>query len=86
MLTGLVDAASYGTLPALGARMDSGLSEVFEQVTRRFGPARVGIGFAGIRGDGRNNDGTGAAWAMRREMLSSRCTTRWDEMPVVRAD
>ncbi|MFR0568301.1 Y-family DNA polymerase [Bifidobacterium apri] len=86
MLTGLVDADAYDTLPTLGARTDPGLSEAFEQVARRFGPAHVGIGYAGIRGDGRNNGDTGASWTMRREMLSARCTTRWDEMPVVRAD
>lgn len=86
MLSGLVDADVFHTLDGLEpVRDDHHLGAVFDEVTRRFGPARVGIGCAGIRGNGRHDDNTGAKWMMRRDMLSSRCTTRWDEMAVVHA-
>ncbi|MDO5685484.1 MAG: DUF4113 domain-containing protein, partial [Bifidobacterium sp.] len=75
------------TLPTLGANSDPGLSSALEQVNRRFGPMRVGIGCAaGIRGEGRASEEVGARWAMKRNMLSQRCTTRWEEMPVVHAN
>lgn len=86
LLTGLVDADSFHTLPTLGADTDPGLGAALEQVGRRFGPMRVGIGCAaGIRGKDRASEEVGARWTMKRNMLSQRCTTRWDEMPTVRA-
>ena len=87
MLTGLCDADSFHTLQGLEAdRDDRGLGSVLDAVTQRFGPSRVGIGYAGMRGNGRNDDDTGASWTMRRDMLSKRSTTRWDEMAVVHAN
>ncbi|MGO5148271.1 Y-family DNA polymerase [Bifidobacterium boum] len=87
LLTGLIDADAFHTLPTLGANSDPGLSSVLEQVNRRFGPMRVGIGCAaGIRGEGRASEEVGARWAMKRNMLSQRCTTRWEEMLVVHAN
>lgn len=86
MLTGLVDADVFHTLDGLEADCDDHhLGAVLDEVTRRFGPMRAGIGYAGIRGHARHDDDTGADWSMRRDMLSSRCTTRWDEMAVVHA-
>lgn len=86
LLLSLVDAAQFHTLEGLDARRDThGLGEVLDDAARRFGPARVGIGYGGIRGHDRGNEDTGAQWTMRREMLSSRSTTRWDEMAVVHA-
>ena len=87
LLSGLYDAESFHTLDGLQAAQDTrGIGEALEAVTRRFGPARVGIGYGGVRGGGKNNEDTGAKWTMRRDMLSPRSTTRWDEMAVVHAD
>ncbi|MDY4678526.1 DUF4113 domain-containing protein [Bifidobacterium tsurumiense] len=44
-----------------------------------------GIGWSGIRGCGRADAETGADWRARRERLSSRATTRWDELAVAYA-
>lgn len=44
-----------------------------EDVTRRYGRGSIGLGHAGIRG--------GPDWTMKRDMLSPRYTTHWDELP-----
>ncbi|RBP98101.1 ImpB [Bifidobacterium aemilianum] len=86
VLVGLVDKGDYQTLPGLEADQDRhGLGMVLDEVNHRFGAARVGIGYGGIRGQGKGDEDTGASWTMRRELLSPRSTTRWDEMAVVRA-
>lgn len=86
LLWGLHDADSYEPLDGFEATRDTGLGDTLEQITRRFGPSHVGIGYSGIRGKGRWNEDTGASWTMRRSMMSRRCTTRWDEMAIVKAD
>ncbi|KFF30842.1 DNA-directed DNA polymerase, ImpB/MucB/SamB family protein [Bifidobacterium bombi DSM 19703] len=86
MLIGLSDAGRFDTLNGLQARQDThDLGSVLDQAARKFGPFRVGIGYGGIRGSGRQGDDTGAQWSMRRDMLSPRCTTRWDELAVAYA-
>ncbi|MCO4273833.1 Y-family DNA polymerase [Pseudarthrobacter sp. HLT3-5] len=50
---------------------------LLEDVTRRYGRGSIGLGHAGIRG--------GPDWAMKRDMLSPRYTTHWDELPLVKA-
>ena len=86
VLLDLQDARSFHTLEGLEADIDTrGLGNVLDEASRRFGSAHVGIGFGGIRGTGRADSDTGARWTMRRDMLSKRCTTRWDEMAVVHA-
>jgi DNA polymerase V len=50
---------------------------VLEDVTRRYGRGSIGLGHAGIRG--------GPDWTMKRDMLSPRYTTHWDERPLVKA-
>ena len=50
---------------------------LLEDVARRYGRGSIGLGFAGIRG--------GPDWTMKRDMLSPRYTTHWDELPVVKA-
>ena len=45
--------------------------------TRLYGRGSIGLGHGGIRG--------GPDWTMKREMLSPRYTTHWDELPVVKA-
>lgn len=87
LLMGLHDADRFTTLSGLEAKQDTHhLGSVLDEAARKFGPARVGIGYGGIRGTGRGDDDTGASWTMRREMLSPRSTTRWNEMAVAHAD
>ncbi|MDF7663978.1 Y-family DNA polymerase [Bifidobacterium sp. ESL0763] len=87
LLMGLRDAGRFTTLAGLEANKDEHhLGSVLDEAARKFGPARVGIGYGGIRGLGRNDDDTGASWTMRRGMLSPRATTRWSEMAVAHAD
>ncbi len=86
ILMDLCKADNFCTLEGFEAkRDDNNVGDVLEKVSQKFGPFHVGIGYGGIRGNGRNNADTGAQWTMRREFLSPRCTTRWDEMPIVKA-
>ncbi|KFI46846.1 Y-family DNA polymerase [Bifidobacterium bohemicum] len=86
LLLGLTDAARFKTLNGLEPKQDThGLGAVLDEAAKRFGPLRVGVGYAGIRGKGQANEDTGAAWTMRRDMLSPRSTTRWDEIAVAQA-
>ncbi|WEV68774.1 Y-family DNA polymerase [Bifidobacterium sp. ESL0775] len=87
LLLGLQDAKDFTTLHGFEAKRDThDLGAVIDKANKKFGTSRVGIGYGGIRGKGRADEDTGAAWTMRREMLSPRCTTRWDEMAVAHAD
>jgi DNA polymerase V len=86
ILTGLVESASYYPLEGFEANRDThNIGQLLDTATARFGQYSLGLGYGGIRGQGRKDHETGATWSMRREMLSKRCTTRWDEMPVVSA-
>jgi DNA polymerase V len=85
LLLGLTDADRFETFDGLESKQDQGLGAVLDEVTKRFGPLRVGIGYGGIRGKGQSSEDTGATWSMRREMLSPRSTTRWDEMAIAKA-
>ena len=53
------------------------IGSLVEDITRRYGRGSIGLGFGGIRG--------GPDWSMRRDMLSPRYTTHWDELPLVKA-
>lgn len=53
------------------------LGDTMQAVEDRFGPGTLGLGRAGLR--------TPPEWAMRRQMLTSHYTTRWEHLPVVRA-
>ena len=53
------------------------IGTLLEEVTRRYGRGSIGLGHAGIRG--------GPDWTMKRDMLSPRYTTHWDELPLVKA-
>ncbi len=54
-----------------------GISTILESVSSKYGRGSIGLGHAGIRG--------GPDWSMKRDMLSPRYTTHWDELPVVKA-
>jgi DNA polymerase V len=56
---------------------ERGIGALLEEVGRRYGRESTGLGRAGIRG--------GPDWSMKRNMLSPRYTTHWDEPPVVKA-
>lgn len=53
------------------------IGETIDAINRRTGARSIGIGQAGLR--------AAPTWDMRREMLSIRATTHWDELPIVRA-
>lgn len=53
------------------------IGPLLEQIKHEHGPAAIGLGRAGLR--------DGPAWQMRRNMMSPRYTTHWDELLVVRA-
>ena len=50
---------------------------LLEQIKHEHGPAAIGLGRAGLR--------EGPAWQMRRNMMSPRYTTHWDELLTVKA-
>lgn len=56
---------------------ERGIGPLVEEISRRYGRGSIGLGHGGIRG--------GPDWTMKRDMLSPRYTTHWDELPVVRA-
>ncbi|WP_320535767.1 Y-family DNA polymerase [Pseudarthrobacter sp. IC2-21] len=53
------------------------IGSLLEDVAKRYGRGSIGLGHAGIRG--------GRDWTMKRDMLSPRYTTHWDELPLVKA-
>lgn len=73
------------TLPGLEPRLDEGLADAIDRINHRYGAMHAGIGYAGLRGAGRDDADTMADWRMRRTMLSPRATTRWDEIAIARA-
>lgn len=73
------------TLPGLEPRLDEGLADAIDAINHRYGAMHAGIGYAGLRGRGRDDTDTMADWRMRRTMLSPRATTRWDEIATVKA-
>lgn len=83
----LASKSSYNLLDAdIPLKGTEKLGNTLDLITGRFGPMSAGIGYGGIRGTGRYSSDTGSPWAMKRTMLSKRCTTRWSEMAVVKAD
>lgn len=67
----------FDTAPVFVEDRRSTLARVLDAVNAKWGRGTLGIGSAGLAGDRR--------WAMRRDMLSPRYTTRWDELPVAKA-
>jgi DNA polymerase V len=56
---------------------ERGIGTLLEEVSKRYGRGSIGLGHAGIKG--------GPDWTMKRDMLSPRYTTHWDELPLVKA-
>ena len=60
------------------------LMEAIGDLNRRFGRDSVQIGSASLA-NGVNRGGEERSWSTKQERPSPRFTTRWDEMPVVKA-
>jgi len=77
-LTGLSPRESHGWLPGFAPQFeDCRLGELLDAVGARHGPTSIGIGLGGLRDQ--------PAWSMKREMLSKRATTHWEELATVAA-
>jgi DNA polymerase V len=75
VLTGLRPADGVQLLPVFQPESEtSGIGAVIDDITRKLGKEAVGIGLGGMK--------TPPDWEMKRAMLSKRCTTHWDELPV----
>jgi DNA polymerase V len=59
----------------------SALMATMDELNRRFGRSSVHIGSASTTA----HDTEERSWATRQERRSPRFTTRWDEIPIVRA-
>ncbi|SDQ33231.1 DUF4113 domain-containing protein [Leucobacter chromiiresistens] len=53
------------------------IGETLDSITQKLGPHAIGIGRGGLRG--------APVWTMKREMLSRRATTHWEELCEARA-
>ena len=85
MLAALTSETVFHTLEGMDAKRDNGIGQVLDQANKKFGTMSVGIGWAGMRGRGRAKQESGAKWNMKRQKLSSRSTTRWDELATAKA-
>jgi DNA polymerase V len=78
MLTDLRKADEHQTLDMFRhAHEESHIAELMSRVQRKAGADALGLGYAGLR--------PGPGWQMKREMLTKRATTHWDELVTVRA-
>jgi len=78
MLTDLRKADEHQTLDMFRhAHEESHIAELMARVQRKAGADALGLGYAGLR--------PGPNWQMKREMLTRRATTHWDELVTVRA-
>ena len=76
VVTDLRPAGAQALLPVDGsAPKDTGL--LLHDVGLRFGRSAIGLGHAGLK--------AGSDWTMKRDMLSPHYTTKWSELPVVKA-
>ena len=53
------------------------IGQLLEDVSKKYGRGSIGLGAGGVKG--------GPDWTMKREMLSPRYTTHWDELLLVKA-
>ena len=77
MLSELVDKGSHVSFELEEPSDAVDLGPVIDAVQGRHGRDAVGFGVAGIKAR--------RAWTMKRELVSPRATTHWDELAVVRA-
>jgi DNA polymerase V len=62
----------------LHKQQSQALMQTFDDLNTRYGRNTVQLGSAGLVRDRQ-------AWSMKQERMTPRYTTRWDEMPIVRA-
>lgn len=76
----LVDLSSAGSTTPLAMfrhpHEDAGIAAVIDQVQKKNGRELIGLGWGGFR--------PGPAWQMKRDMLTRRATTHWDELVTVK--
>ncbi|SDH55561.1 Y-family DNA polymerase [Microbacterium sp. 77mftsu3.1] len=78
MLTDLRKADEHQTLDMFRhAHEESHIADLMSRIQKKTGHDTLGLGYAGLR--------PGPAWQMKREMLTKRATTHWDELVIVRA-
>ncbi|WP_432244763.1 Y-family DNA polymerase [Arthrobacter sp. G.S.26] len=73
----LSPAGSQDTLMDFLDTPDRTLGPILDGVAERFGRASIGLGHGGLR--------SGSKWATKRDRLTPRYTTHWDDLPVVKA-
>lgn len=77
----LTDLRPTGNQPPLevfvNPHEERGIGPLLDSVAKKYGRGSIGLGAAGVKG--------GPDWTMKREMLSPRYTTHWDELPVAKA-
>jgi len=77
-LAELTPRDEYATLDIFGTQPTRAPSAaVVDDIAAKFGEDTLGLGLAGLR--------TRRAWTMKRDMISPRATTHWDELAVVSA-
>lgn len=78
MLHDLLPAGIHMPLePFRAAHEDAGIAEIVDRVQKKTGKEALGLGWGGMR--------PGPSWQMKRDMLTPRATTHWDELMVVHA-
>lgn len=78
MMVDLLPAGIHLPLaPFRAAHEDAGIASIIDAVQKKTGKETLGLGWGGMR--------PGPAWQMKREMLTKRATTHWDELITVRA-
>lgn len=83
ILSGLSDSPGEQQLDLFGQSTDpaaeeqENVSSVVQDISVRFGSKSIGLGHAGMA--------KSPEWSMKREHISQRCTTDWDELLVVQA-
>ena len=75
VLTGLRPAVGVQLLPMFQPEPETrGIGVVLDDITNKLGQNAIGVGRGGLK--------IPQDWEMKRAMLSKRCTTHWDELPV----
>lgn len=78
MLAGIRPAGADTPLDVFVPLHDQrGLGKLVDEVGRKFSSTSIGLGLAGVKG--------APIWSMKREKLSKRATTHWDELAFVHA-
>ena len=78
MMVDLLPAGVHLPLePFRAPHEDAGIAGIIDSVQKKAGKEALGLGWGGMR--------PGPSWQMKREMLTKRATTHWDELVTVRA-